>query len=106
MASNEKDFFKPRRWAKEHPDGGRVDRSGIEWFVTDPYPTWYRRDGLDRLIVGNPIWTISVRQEAIDTILGWAAAGINEYSTDEGKSIKEVYDALKTLGVTQEEIDG
>lgn len=32
----------PRRWTAGHPDGGRVDVNGVEWFACDPYPTWYR----------------------------------------------------------------
>ncbi|UYL88185.1 hypothetical protein SEA_EVAA_74 [Gordonia phage Evaa] len=48
----------PRRWTAEHPDGGRVDVDGTEWFACDPYPTWYRWEETDdpltgrRLIVG------------------------------------------------------
>ncbi|QIG58993.1 hypothetical protein SEA_ANCLAR_66 [Gordonia phage AnClar] len=46
----------PRRWTAEHPDGGRVDVNGTEWFACDPYPTWYRWERGDaltgQLIVG------------------------------------------------------
>lgn len=31
-----------RRWTSGHPDGGRLDINGVEWFACDPYPTWYR----------------------------------------------------------------
>lgn len=40
---------KPRRWTFDHPDGGRKDVDGVEWFACDPYPTWYRWKG-DELI--------------------------------------------------------
>lgn len=32
----------PRRWTWNHPDGGRFDVNGVQWFACDPYPTWYR----------------------------------------------------------------
>ncbi|QDF17598.1 hypothetical protein SEA_YAGO84_67 [Gordonia phage Yago84] len=50
----------PRRWTAEHPDGGRIDVDGVEWFACDPYPTWYRWERGDaltgQLIVGRPDW--------------------------------------------------
>lgn len=35
-----------RRWTSEDVNGGRVDTDGIEWFACDPYPTWYRWEGM------------------------------------------------------------
>ena len=32
----------PQRWTWNHPDGGRFDVNGVQWFACDPYPTWYR----------------------------------------------------------------
>jgi hypothetical protein len=25
-------------------ENGRLDVDGVRWFVTDPYPTWFRRE--------------------------------------------------------------
>ncbi|WIC90049.1 hypothetical protein SEA_SISKO_67 [Gordonia phage Sisko] len=68
----------PRRWTAEHPDGGRVDVNGTEWFACDPYPTWYRWERGDaltgQLIVGG--WRNTSNIE-------WPVAGqLHEVLTD------------------------
>ncbi len=41
---------KARKWTFEHPDGGRIDVNGVEWFACDPYPTFYRRENGELII--------------------------------------------------------
>lgn len=38
----------PRR-KYEHPNPGRLDVDGVEWWACDPYPTWYRWEGTELL---------------------------------------------------------
>jgi hypothetical protein len=49
----------PRRWTSEHPDGGRIDVDGVEWFACDPYPTWFTWSGGNLITLegyDDPIW--------------------------------------------------
>lgn len=32
---------------------GRLDRDGVQWYATDPYPTWFRRDA-DGAVIHRP----------------------------------------------------
>jgi hypothetical protein len=34
-----------RRYYGGHPDGGRRDVDGVEWFLTDGYDGWFRWEG-------------------------------------------------------------
>ena len=50
--------YKPRQWSTGHPDGGRVDVDGVEWFAGDPYPTWHYWKDQDLITPrnGEPVW--------------------------------------------------
>ena len=50
------DRGEPRRWTARHPDGGRVDVDGVEWFRTDGTPDWYRWDGDTLITRYKPVW--------------------------------------------------
>ena len=38
-----------RKWMDQNKPG-RLDVDGIEWYATDPYPTWFRRDKTGEII--------------------------------------------------------
>ena len=46
----------PRRWTYDHPDGPRVDTSGVAWYACDPYPTWYRWVDGKLFTSHSPVW--------------------------------------------------
>lgn len=49
------EFFRlaEEKWDRSRTGERRVDIDGVEWTLTDPYPTWFRMEN-GAIIVGNP----------------------------------------------------
>lgn len=47
------------------PGRGRKDKDGIEWWACDPYPTWFRHEGVELILPEEePDWAIEINDES------------------------------------------
>lgn len=85
-----------RQYYYGHPDGGRLDVDGVEWFKTDGYEDWYRWNN-GELITELPNFPEEVKpketavepEEVCFYKVRWALGGYKHYNTwEEARNAK------------------
>lgn len=66
---------------------GRLDVNGVEWWVCDPYPTWYRWEGRDLHTRSAYDEEIEWADEPYQSMIG-ASARLRSRARDAWKTIR------------------